>query len=164
MAKLVEGNSNHDAVDEGNPVKIGGVSKNYDGTDPGSVAEADRSHAIFTRDGRMCVETGHPYFFQTFSAYSAAQTNAQLVAAPGTALSLYLTDFIASGEGNAGAGKFSFLDGLTSTGEKIRLRFDTSGSINYSARQPLKLTANTALGVTSEATTTSVFVAGYIAP
>ena len=148
------------------PIKIGGVAYDYDGTAlPTAVVEADISDARMTRDGRQLVELGHPFFFQTFAAYATSTTNSSLVAAPGAGLSLYITDLSVNSEGNAAAGRVSLLDGLTSTGEKFRFRLATrEHAANERFRQPIKLTAATALGVTTDVTTTSVFVSGYTAP
>ncbi len=55
----VHGNVAHDASDQGNPLKIGGIARDLAETTT-AVAKDDRVDASFTRDGRMLVETGHP--------------------------------------------------------------------------------------------------------
>lgn len=163
----VKGDIAHDAANTStsHPVKIGGVAYDFDGTAlPTAVSEAEISDARLTRDGRQLVEQGHPHFFHTFAAYSAAQSNASLVAAPGAGLSLYVTDLVVNSESNAAGGRISILDDLTSTGEKIRIHLGTGESKNHSFRQPIKLTAAKGLGITTAATATSVFIAGYTAP
>lgn len=163
----VKGDIAHDAPNAAtsHPVKIGGVAYDFDGTAlPTAVIEADITDGRFTRDGRQLIETGHPHFFHTFSAYAAAQTNVSLVAAPGAGLSLYITDVVVNSEINAAGGRVSLLDDLTTTGEKIRFQLGTGESKNHSFKQPIKLTAAKALGITTIATATSVFIAGYTAP
>lgn len=163
----VLGDMAHDAAETTTsfPVKVGGTAYDFDGTAlPTAVAESDRTEARFTRDGRSLVEIGHPTFFQTFTAYAASTTNSSVVAAPGAGLSLYLTDVVVNAEGNALSGRLSFLDDLTSTGEKLRFRLGTNETSDHTFRQPIKLTANKPLGVTTDLTTTSFFIAGYIAP
>lgn len=157
----------HDAAETTTsfPVKIGGVAYNFDGTAlPAAVAELDRTEFRATPDGRQLVELGHPHFFHTIAAYTAAQTKQALVAAPAAGLSLYLTDVHFVGESNAAVGNIDLLDDLTTTGLKIRARMGVNSNFEKSYRQPVKLTAAKALGVTTEMTTSSVFVSGYTAP
>lgn len=163
----VKGDIAHDSANTTTsfPVKTGGVAYDFDGTAlPTAVAEADVTDGRYTRDGRALVELGHPHYFQTIAAYAAAQTNASLIAAPAAGLSLYITDIRVNAEVNAAGGHIRLLDDLTSTGEKIRFQLPTTGSEGQQLRQPIKLTAAKALGITTTMTATSVFVAGYTAP
>lgn len=147
------------------PIKTGGIAYNFDGTIPqAGVFEACRVQSMYTPDGRQLVELGHPYFFSTIATYAAAQTNAAVVAAPAAGLSLYITDIVIASGVNAAVGRLSLLDDLTTTGEKIRFRLKTDGNESYSLRQPIKLTAAKALGITTDATTCSIFISGYTAP
>lgn len=85
-ANTVSGNIAHDAVDSGNPVKLGGVAVAHSAS-PTAVAAADRVRWIFNRDGVPFVLAGHPNT-KTFRVnYTTAQTNAAiLTVAAGTKL------------------------------------------------------------------------------
>jgi hypothetical protein len=48
----IQGDVAHDAVDSGNPVKIGGYATD---TEPAVVANADRTNAVFTRFGALVI-------------------------------------------------------------------------------------------------------------
>lgn len=160
----IAGDVANDAVDSGNPIKIGGRAVNTDGTAPGTaVAEADRVDFITDLYGRQCVETTHPNFWTTNTqTYAGAQTNTSLVAAPGAGLSLYITDIVFSN--GATAGIITLLDGSGGT-EKAGGYFAINGGMVWPINTPIKLTANTALCLTSTSVTThKVTVNGYIAP
>lgn len=158
----VSGDVAHDSVDAGEPVKIGFKAYNFDGTAPQTaVAEADRVNAISTPEGIQYVETAHPRFWHTSADYASAQTNASVKAAPGAGLSLYITDISISN--GATAGNITLLDGSGGT-----VLYEIYPAINGGAvlnlKNPIKLTSNTALCITSTTVTThSVFVSGFIA-
>ena len=103
----------------------------------------------------------HPRFWHVSADYGAAQTNTSVKAAPGASLSLYVTDIQISN--GATAGNVTLLDGSGGT-VLYELYPAINGGATLSLRNPIKLTANTALCVTSTSCTThSVFVSGYIA-
>jgi hypothetical protein len=77
-APSVEGDVAHDAVDSGNPVKVGGVAVAHSAS-PTAVAAADRARWIFNRDGIPFVLCGHPNVVTLRANYTAAQTNAAIV-------------------------------------------------------------------------------------
>lgn len=91
----VEGDTADDAVDAGNPVKIGALAKETDGSAPGFVAEADRADLIADLCRRLLVNIGHPNTQQpSNNNYAVAKTNEQQIAAPGAGLHIYITGFI----------------------------------------------------------------------
>lgn len=153
-----------DATTPGAPVMIGGSAVETDGTDPTSVsAEADVARVRTDRNRRMLVNTFHPNLWTvTPSAYSSAQTNAEVKAAPGANLSLYITDiFVSNG---ATAGIITLLDGSGGT-VKFRAYCAVNGGAVLNLATPIRLTANTALCITSTTVTThSVTISGFIAP
>lgn len=70
----VQGNVAHDAVDSGNPVKVGYKTLNH-GADPATAAALDRTDAYANRAGIPWMLGGHPNI-QTFEfEISAANTN-----------------------------------------------------------------------------------------
>ena len=154
----------HDAVDSGNPHKIGFKAVAFDGTAPpnAAVAESDRVNAIGDLYGRLYVEITHPNYWSVSADYSAAQTNTVIKAAPGAGLSLYITDIVISNE--ATAGTITLLDGANGS-VKFKIYSAINGGCSTNLRTPIKLTANTALCITSTSVTThSVNISGFIAP
>ncbi len=152
-----------DAAAAGNPVRVGGFVKNFDGTDPGSVsAEDDAASLIQDNNRRLYVNTAHPRFWSVSADYGSAQTNASVKASPGASLSLYITDLQISN--GATAGNITLLDGSGGT-VLYKLYAGINGGSILNLTTPIKLTANTALCITSSTVTThAIFVAGYIAP
>jgi hypothetical protein len=142
---------------------IAGIAVETDGTDPTTVsAEGDAAAVRTDRARRLLVGIGHPRFFNATADYGSAQTNASLQGAPGASLSLYITDIIISN--GATAGKITLLDGSGGT-VKFTLYPAINGGCAISLANPIRLTANTALCVTSTTVTThAVNVCGYIAP
>lgn len=159
------GDTATDAVDSGNPVKVGGRAVNIDGTAPGTaVAEADRADFITDVYGRQCVETSHPNLWSATANYAAAQTDTELKATPGAGLSLYITDIIISN--GPVAGNVKLVEDTASAVDILEVMyFAANGGAVLSLKTPIKLTANKNLGVTSVSSTDhSVTVSGYIAP
>lgn len=77
----VVGNRDHDAVDAGEVVKVGGVAVSGSAT-PTSVAAADRVRWIFNQHGIPYVLGGHPNLIvREFDFGTAAQTDLNLAAA-----------------------------------------------------------------------------------
>lgn len=158
----ITGDEAHDAVDAGNPVKIGAKAVAFDSTAPGTnVAENDRTDLKSTLEGRLLVETTHPNFWDVSADYASAQTNVTVKAAPGASLKLYITDVIVSN--GATAGNITLLDGSAGT-VLLELYPAINGGLTHSFRSPIALTANTLLAITSTTVTThSVTISGFIA-
>lgn len=139
-----------------------GVAVQTDGTDPTAVSAEGDAAALRTDMNRiLLVNQTHPRFWHVSADYASAQTNASVKAAPGAGLSLYITDLTISN--GATAGNITLLDGSGGT-----VLYEVYPAINggavLSLRSPIKLTANTALCLTSTSCTThSIFVSGYIA-
>lgn len=141
---------------------IEGVAVNMDGTDPTAVSAEGDASAVRTDPNRiLLVNETHPRFFSVSADYASAQTNTSVQAAPGASLSLYITDLVISN--GATAGNITLLDGSGGT-VKFEIYPAINGGVSLSLRNPIKLTANTALCITSTTVTThSIFVSGYIA-
>lgn len=141
---------------------IAGVAVAMDGTDPTAVSAEGDAAALRTDPNRLLlVNQTHPRFWHVSADYASAQTNASVKAAPGASLSLYVTDIQISN--GATAGNITLLDGSGGT-VLYELYPAINGGAVLSLRNPIKLTANTALVITSTTVTThSVFVSGYIA-
>lgn len=153
-----------DAPDSGNPVKIGGVAVETDGTDPTSVsAEGDRAEVRTDRNRRLLVNTVHPNLWSNNTNWGAAQTDTQIQAAPGANLSLYITDVVMSAEGACNI----LLVRNTAASATIwgPFYFAANGGLVKHFATPIRLPANENLGVTSSAAVNhTVSVQGYIAP
>jgi hypothetical protein len=152
-----------DAATSGNPVLVGAVAVETDGTDPTTVsAEGDVAYNRADRARRLLVSTVHPRLFRVSADYASAQTNATVQAAPGANLSLYITDVVISN--GATAGNITLLDGSGGT-VLLEIYPAINGGVSHTFHTPLRLTANTLLAITSTTVTThSVMVSGYIAP
>lgn len=139
-----------------------GVAVATDGTDPAAVSAEGDAAALRTDMNRLLiVNQTHPRFWHVSADYSSAQTNASVKAAPGASLSLYITDIVISN--GATAGNITILDGSGGT-VLLEIYPAINGGATLSLRSPIKLTANTALCITSTTVTThSIFVSGYIA-
>lgn len=163
---LVAGDIAHDSADSGNPIKTGAKAYDFDGTVPGTaVTEGDRANSICDVYGRTFVETAHPRYFSATENHATAQTNNELVAAPGAGLSLYITDIIVSNGATAGTIKFVGDTGGTPVTRIEVLYLAINGGAPIQLKQPLKIATNTNFGFTSATVTThTIFVSGYIAP
>lgn len=78
VAVTPAGNVAHDAVDSGNPIKIGMRALAH-GTNPTAVAAADRTDWLANRAGVPWVIGGHPNIVTIAAAYTAAQTDTAIV-------------------------------------------------------------------------------------
>lgn len=158
------GNTASGATDAGKPVKIGAIAKAYDATDPGQVTAGQRTDAKADLQGRIYINESNPRYFQTTNTWAVAQTNLQLQAAPGASLSLYVTDVIFSG---SVAATFVLVEDTAGTPvTKMQTIYQAAnGAFGYRFRQPIKLTANKNLGITTVAVGNhTATVNGYIAP
>ena len=153
----------HDGVDttSASPVKIGGQAINFDGTDPLSVAEGDRTHAKFNPQGGLFCDISNPFAWHTSLAYAAGTTGGAVVAAPGASLSLHVTDIVVSAQ-TTGA-NFIIREDTTTA---IHLQFDlmVAGVQHFTFRNPLRFAANKPLQLTVTTTNTTFNVSGYTAP
>ena len=153
----------HDAVGTGIfPELVGAIAYATDGTAPGTaVAEADISRLKSDLDGRLFVNTGHPFAGSVSADYGSAQTNATVKAAPGASLSLYIESIsIANG---AVAGNVTLLDGSGGT-VKFECYPAITSHTTFYPKPAIKLTANTLLAITSTSCTThAINISGYTA-
>lgn len=157
----------HDGADTSTsfPVKVGGLAKDFDGTDPGSVAEGDRCQFHTDRQGAQFINIGNPYSFFTAAASGGATTAAALVANVAS-MSIYVTDVILS----ALTGCSLTLREDTSTVAFLSVDFyavltagQSGGNFAHSFRNPIKLAVNKPLQYTSTEKV-KINVSGYYAP
>lgn len=79
----VQGNLAHDAVDSGNPIKVGAKAVAH-GTNPTAVAAADRTDLFANRHGIPYFLGGHPNLKNATYYTTAAGTNDNVLPALGT--------------------------------------------------------------------------------
>jgi hypothetical protein len=157
------GKAAHDAAVSGNPVRIAGKSLDWAAAVTNVNADGDTVDLLANRAGIQYVADYHPNSWTVNGEYSGAQTNTSLKAAPGAGLSLYMTDILISN--GATAGSVKLIDGSGGATKVGTLYFAVNGGCAISFKTPIKLTANTALCVTSVSVTThSVTVNGFTAP
>lgn len=163
----VSGDIAHDSTDTTTsfPLKTGGLAKDFDGTDPGSVAEGDRSEFHTDRQGALFVNIGHPNFFQTSAAFTAFQTvTTQFISAAGAAFSLYVTDLVV-GSDTSGTFSLAYGSAVTAGATTIfRGHLNAFAPFNHSFRTPIKLPANQDLSLNTTMTNSSFSIFGYKAP
>jgi hypothetical protein len=96
LSSVVAGDIAHDAVDSGNPQKIGGVARS---SEPTAVATADRVQAMFDLVGKMIVlPYANPENFVSgvISSAMTGTTSTSLIAAPAAGLRNYITQITVS--------------------------------------------------------------------
>jgi hypothetical protein len=158
------GNVADDAVDSGDPIKIGGYAVETDDTAPPAVsAEGDRAQANFDLNGRQLVNTRHPYGFSQNNEHTTAQTNAQVLAAPGADLHIYITDVVFS---SAVAGEMRLVENTGTPVVKFGdIHLAANGGISKTFATPIRLSANVNLGLNTDITGDhTTHIAGYIGP
>lgn len=105
-----QGNVGHDAVDAGNPIKLGGRALGH-GTNPTAVAAADRTDWLFNRAGVPWVIGGHPNIVSREFRTTAVQTDIDILGAVGAETKVVVTQIQVA------------IDSDTSTVPKVRIGF-----------------------------------------
>lgn len=159
----IVGAAAHDAAAAGNPLLCGAIAEVPEDTAPANQvsADGDAVRIAASRDGAIYTHPHPPRIWHVSAEHTTAQTDTTVKAAPGAGLSLYITDIVIHCNG---AVTVSLEEGTTT----LKFRYYGNGIGDGSApsfKCPIKLTANTALTVTtSAAVTTFVLVSGYTAP
>ena len=161
----VVGDVAHDAGIAGNPITTSGVSIDMDDTAPPNRvnAEADTTRVGVDRDGTQFVHPHGPQIWSYHVNGSTALTDATVHAAPGAGLSLYVTDIVFS-SGAATAINAFFEEGASTVLGPYYLEAVAGRGMALHFQTPKKVTANTALTVTTSAAIAhSVDVTGFVA-
>lgn len=161
----VVGSVAHDTGTPGNPVTVGGTAQDMDDTaPPGRVsAESDVVRFSTDRDGALFVHPHGPQVWSFHSDGSSALTDTTVHAAPGAGLSLYVTDIICS-TGAATAMNVFFEEGASKVLGPYYLEAVSGRGFAIHFGTPKKITANTALTVTtSAAIAQAIDVTGFVA-
>lgn len=161
----VVGDAAHDAAAAGNPVLVAGVAQDTDDTAPPNrvSAESDATRFATDRDGSLFVRPHGPQVWSYHVDGSSALTDTSVHAAPGAGLSLYVTDVMIS-LGAATALNVFFEEGASKVLGPWYLEAVNGRSIHVRFATPKKITANTALTVTSSAAVAhAIDVTGFTA-
>ena len=148
-----------DATTPGNPVMVGGFAISPDGTDPGSVAEADVARFRTDLNRNLLVNTHHPRSLHKHLDGTAAYTDESLVADPGDGFQVVITSIIFS-SGEAVAINFFLEEGATKIFGPIYLEA-IAGRGFVSGPIYLPVTASTAVTLTTSAANDQSFDMDY---
>jgi len=161
----IVGDVAHDAAAGGNPVLVAGIAQNADDTAPPNrvTTEADATRLATDFDGAVFVRTHGPQVWSYHVDGSSALTDASVHAAPGAGLSLYVTSITFS-SGAATAINAFFEEATTTVLGPYYLEAVAGRGMHLTFPTPKKITANTALTVTTSASIAhSIDVMGYTA-
>lgn len=156
----VQGDAAHDAVDYGNPAKIGAVARS---SEPTAVASADRVALIADLVGKLItLPYANPENFVNGTTSAITDTTStQAIAAQGAGVRTYITSITITNS-HATVGTFvKVLDGSTIAWEGYCAA--AGGGFCISLPVPLRGTANTAVNIQPVTTGANVIasVAGY---
>lgn len=160
----VVGSIAHDTGVSGNPVVLAGVALDIDATAPPNrvSAESDTTRIATDRDGAVFVRPFGPQIW-TFNATSA-QTGAQVQAAPGSSLAVYITDIEFSINSTTASSIKLLMNGGADIWGPHYLEAIAGRGLAIKFQTPLKCTANGRVDVTSTgAATQSISLQGFIA-
>lgn len=161
----VVGDAAHDAAATGNPVLVAASSETMADSAPANRVSADADATRFSAtDGALYVIPCGPQTWSYHVNGSTALTDTSVHAAPGAGLSLYVTDIVIS-SGAATAMNAFFEESTTTVLGPYYLEAVAGRGCALHFGTPKKITANTALTVTTSAAIAhSVDVTGFIAP
>jgi hypothetical protein len=152
-----------DSAIAASPVTVGGRASAVVPT--AMSADGDVVNAWLDRLGAIIMRSpGEVAGWYANGDYTGAQTNTALKTAGGSGLSHYITDLVVTNDATA-AITVKLLDGSGGTNMTGTHKIAVSGGMVVRFQTPIKLTANTALCVTTGGTSNfSVLVTGYTAP
>jgi len=154
-----------DATTPGNPVMVGGSSKNFDGSAPGNVsAEDDVSRSITDPNRRVYVNAVHPHFWSYHTDTAVAIVDKQIQASPGANHSIFITDIVVSSTSTVAGAQLFFEEGSTKILGPYYLEAVAGRGMAISFSTPKQVTANTAVTITAnQATQKTIDITGFIA-
>lgn len=163
----VVGNIAHDTAASGNPVQVAASHETIADSAPSNrlatVTDGDVTR-FSASDGAQFMITGGPQQWSYHENSSSALTDTSVHAAPGAGLSLYVTTIVCS-TGAATALNIFFEEGASTVLGPYYLEAVAGRGFAITFGVPKKITANTALTVTTSAAIAhSIDVTGFIAP
>ena len=151
----------HDAADAGNPVKIGGRA---DTTFQTAVADGDRVDALFDVYGQLRVRPDHANTWSYHYNGSIARADDSVRAAPGSGLSVYITDIVFT-IGSDDATNIFLEEGSTTILGPFYLEGVSGRGLHIRFGTPHNCTANTAVTVTTATSEAkAIDIKGFVAP
>lgn len=162
----VVGDIAHDTGVGGNPVQVAGASASMADSAPANRVSGagDVTRLATSLDGAVFVHPHGPQIWSYHLDTSTAQTDASVKGAPGVGLSLYVTDIVIS-LGAATALNVFFEEGASKVLGPYYLEAINGRGMHIRFATPKKITANTALTVTTSASVAHcVDVTGFTAP
>ena len=153
------------AAADGEPMLMGGVAIEIDGSSPGSVNAAEMAFLRTDLNRRLLVSNTHPFLWSANDNGATTETDTVIKTAPGAGLSLYITDIIYTA---AAAGTLTVSEDPGGGSEAVLLgphQIAAAGGFTKSYGTPIKLTTNLALGYTMTGSGQhTLSIVGYIAP
>lgn len=164
-ALQAQGTAAHDVATVGNPVLIGAQMETMADSAPGTRASTDADAVkVASTDGALFVIPTAPQMWSYHENSSSALTDTSVHAAPGSGLSLYVTDIVVS-TGAATALNVFFEEGASTVLGPYYLEAVAGRGLAIHFGTPKKITANTALTITTSAAIAhGIDVTGFIAP
>ena len=154
-ASNVSGNAAHDAVDSGNPVKVGARARS---ADIAAVAADDRTDLVADLTGKLIV---NPYAVPESSLAGAtaaitSTSDTAVIAAQGAGMRIYVTELLVTNAHGSVGTVVEIKDGAT----VIHRGFAAAngGGFALAFPKPLRLTGNTALNAANVTTGSSTYV------
>lgn len=132
------GNIAHDAIDNGNPVKVGGIAND---TIAAEVADGDRVDGAFDQNGRFIMTFAPDADFVSGNATLTTTSDVSVIAAQGAGIATFVTDIFIS-SGNDVVVRVDIKDGTTIV--LSQWVATNGGGAVVELKTPLKGTANTA--------------------
>ena len=162
---FTQGPAAHDAAAAGNPLLLGAQMETMADSAPGTRSGTDADATkLATTDGALYVIPTGPQTWSYHENSSSALTDTSVHAAPGAGLSLYVTDIICS-TGAATAFNIFFEEGASTVLGPYYLEAIAGRGVAIQFQTPKKITANTALTVTTSAAIAhSIDVQGFVGP
>jgi hypothetical protein len=146
-----DGRVAHDAVDAGNPVKIGGIARDEDAA---SVANADRVNGYFDTQGRLIVAKAPKEELLDGTASATDTSDTAVIAAQGAGFRVYVTALIISNESSTNAAVL--IKSATTTRLRVPAPANSGAVINFDP--PVRLGDNEAFNFASSASVTTMHV------
>ena len=160
-----QGAAAHDAATAGNPVLVGAQMETMADSAPGTRSGTDGDATkLATTDGALFAIPGGPQTWSYHENSSSALTDTSVHAAPGAGLSLYISTIVVS-TGAATALNIFFEEGASTVLGPYYLEAVAGRGLVITFGVPKKITANTALTVTTSAAIAhSIDITGFVAP
>ena len=161
----VVGDVAHDVPNAGNPVLVAASSETMADSAPSNRVSADADASrLSVSDGALFVIPCGPQTWSYHENSSSALTDASVHGTPGAGLSLYVTDIVVS-TGAATAFNIFFEEGAAAVLGPYYLEAVAGRGLALHFGTPKKITANTALTVTTSAAIAhSIDITGFVAP